>query len=76
MAQDMLKGSWKQLKGSVKKQWGKLTDDDMMQIDGNKDMLIGKLQQRYGYSKAEAEKDYNTWLSAQRSGTGTDRNSF
>ncbi len=74
MAQDMLKGSWKQLKGNVKKQWGKLTDDDMMQIDGNKDILIGKLQQRYGYSKAEAEKDYNTWLAAQR--TGTDRNTY
>ncbi len=74
MAQDMLKGSWKQLKGSVKKQWGKLTDDDMMEIEGNKDMLIGKLQQRYGYSKAEAEKDYNTWLAAQR--TGTDRNTY
>jgi uncharacterized protein YjbJ (UPF0337 family) len=72
--QDMLKGSWKQLKGNVKMQWGKLTDDDLMEIDGNKDVLVGKLQQRYGYSKAEAEKNYNDWLAMQRSdrmsGTG------
>lgn len=72
MAQDMLKGAWKQLKGNVKQKWGKLTDDDMMEIDGNKDILLGKLQQRYGYSKAEAEKDYNQWLATQRmNDTGT-----
>jgi uncharacterized protein YjbJ (UPF0337 family) len=67
MAQDMLKGAWKELKGNVKKTWGKLTDDDMMEIDGNKDVLLGKLQQRYGYTKAEAEKEYHTWVSAQDS---------
>lgn len=66
MAEDMLKGAWKQLKGNVKKQWGKLTDDDMMQIDGNKDLLIGKLQERYGYSRTQAEADYDRWLTAQR----------
>jgi uncharacterized protein YjbJ (UPF0337 family) len=66
MAQDMLKGAWKQMKGTVKQKWGKLTDDDLMQIDGNKDMLIGKLQQRYGYSKAEAEKNYDEWVATQR----------
>lgn len=72
MAQDMFKGAWKQLKGNVKKQWGKLTDDDIMEIDGNKDVLVGKLQERYGYSKAQAEKDYDTWLTAQRTDrTGT-----
>jgi uncharacterized protein YjbJ (UPF0337 family) len=65
MSEDMLKGTWKQLKGNVKKQWGKLTDDDMLAIEGNKDILIGKLQERYGYSRMEAEKDYETWLSAQ-----------
>jgi uncharacterized protein YjbJ (UPF0337 family) len=65
MAQDMFKGAWKQLKGTAKKQWGKLTDDDLMEIDGNKDVLIGKLQERYGYSRAQAEKDYDSWLVAQ-----------
>ncbi len=75
MAQDMLKGAWKQLKGNVKQQWGKLTDDDLMQIDGNKDVLIGKLQQRYGYSKAEAEKNYDTWIATQNA-ANRDRSSF
>ena len=65
MAQDMLKGVWKQVKGNAKKQWGKLTDDDLMEIDGNKDILLGKLQERYGYSRTQAEKDYETWLTAQ-----------
>jgi uncharacterized protein YjbJ (UPF0337 family) len=68
MAQDMLKGAWKQMKGTVKQQWGKLTDDDLMEIDGNKDILVGKLQQRYGYSKAEAQKHYDEWLTTQRMG--------
>lgn len=65
MSEDMFKGAWKQLKGNVKKQWGKLTDDDMLAIEGNKDVLIGKLQERYGYSRVQAEKDYLNWLSAQ-----------
>lgn len=66
MTQDMLRGAWKQMRGNVKKQWGKLTDDDLMQIDGNKDILIGKLQERYGYSRAQAEKDYDTWMASQK----------
>lgn len=73
MAEDMLKGAWKQLKGNVKKQWGKFTDDDLMEIDGNKDILIGKLQERYGYSRTQAEKDYETWVTTQnrdRTGSG------
>ena len=64
---ESLKGQWQQMKGEAKRQWGKLTDDDLMEIDGNKDILIGKLQERYGYSRAQAEKDYDTFLSAQRS---------
>ncbi len=73
MSQDMLKGAWKQLRGNVKKQWGKLTDDDLMQIDGNKDMLVGKLQQRYGYSKVQAEADYDRWLATQDVNRDMDR---
>jgi uncharacterized protein YjbJ (UPF0337 family) len=72
MTEDMLKGAWKQLKGNVKQKWGKLTDDDLMEIDGNKDILIGKLQQKYGYSKVEAEKNYDEWVMSQR----MDRTSF
>jgi uncharacterized protein YjbJ (UPF0337 family) len=59
---DVFKGTWKQLKGNVKKQWGKLTDDDLMEIDGNKDVLIGKLQERYGYSKSEAQRHVDTFI--------------
>ena len=55
MNKDQLEGKWKQLKGSLKEQWGKLTDDDIAQIDGKKDRLIGKLQERYGYTKEQAE---------------------
>jgi uncharacterized protein YjbJ (UPF0337 family) len=76
MAQDMLKGAWKQLKGNVKQQWGKLTDDDLMQIDGNKDKLIGKLQERYGYSRVQAEKDYNTWIATQNAAQNRDRSNY
>jgi uncharacterized protein YjbJ (UPF0337 family) len=51
---DEIKGEWKMVKGNIKAQWGKLTDDDLMQIDGKKEVLIGKIQQRYGETKDEA----------------------
>lgn len=54
---DILEGNWNQIKGKVKTQWGKLTDDDLAIINGEKDQLIGKLQERYGYDKARAEKE-------------------
>jgi uncharacterized protein YjbJ (UPF0337 family) len=59
MNNDVLKGKWKQLKGSVKKQWGKLTDDDLDKIQGDSEMLAGKIQEKYGKSKDEAEKEVN-----------------
>ncbi|NBG87176.1 CsbD family protein [Isachenkonia alkalipeptolytica] len=55
-------GRWDQITGSMKKRWGKLTDDDLKQIDGNKDRLVGKLKERYGLTKEQAEKkidDFN-----------------
>ena len=66
MAEDMLKGYWKQAKGTVKKHWGKLTDDDLMEIDGNKDLLLGKIQEKYGYTRAEAEREFDTWMATHR----------
>ena len=48
-------GNWKQFKGKVKEQWGKLTDDDMTIIEGKRDQLVGKIQERYGYQKDQAE---------------------
>ncbi len=62
---DQIEGQWKQLKGSAKEQWGKLTDDDLNQIAGVKDQFIGKLQERYGIAKEEAQKRADQWLQAQ-----------
>lgn len=53
---DQVKGQWNQMKGSVRKQWGKLTDDDLEMIAGERDRLAGKIQERYGISKEEAER--------------------
>jgi uncharacterized protein YjbJ (UPF0337 family) len=56
MNMDSIEGKWKQIKGSVKEQWGKLTDDDLRVINGKRDQLVGKIQERYGVAKAEAER--------------------
>lgn len=63
---DQLEGKWKQLKGSAKERWGKLTDGDLDQINGKRDKLIGKLQERYGMAKEEAEKQSNEWAKTGR----------
>ncbi len=57
MNRDTLKGQWMQVKGKIKQQWGKLTDDDLDQIQGNYEMLVGRLQERYGRSREEIEKE-------------------
>jgi len=62
MNQDQLLGKWKQLRGSVKHQFGKLTDDDLNVIGGKRDMLIGKLQERYGYAREEAQRRADEWM--------------
>jgi len=62
MNSDQLKGNWKQLMGDAKKQWGKLTDDDLKQVEGRKDKRVGKIQERYGSSREEAEKQADDWL--------------
>ena len=62
MNSDQLKGNWKQLMGDAKKQWGKLTDYDLQQVEGRKDKLVGKIQERYGSSREEAEKQADDWL--------------
>jgi uncharacterized protein YjbJ (UPF0337 family) len=60
-----VEGNWKQIKGKVKEQWGKLTDDDLDVIAGKQDQLEGHLQQRYGYAKDQAQKEINTWYDRQ-----------
>ncbi|MGQ7247619.1 CsbD family protein [Halomonas sp. V046] len=57
MNSDQLKGGWKQLKGEAKLRWGKLTDDDLDVIDGEREKLVGKLQERHGLAREEAEKE-------------------
>ena len=64
MNEDILQGSWKQLRGKVKEQWGELTDDDLDKIDGQRDQMVGLLQKKYGYARDEAENQYDDFVSA------------
>ena len=60
-----VEGNWKQVKGKVKEQWGKLPDDDLDVIAGKQDQLEGKLQERYGYAKDRAQREMNDWYRRQ-----------
>jgi uncharacterized protein YjbJ (UPF0337 family) len=60
-----LEGKWKQMKGTVREKFGKLTDDDLQVIGGKKDQFLGKLQERYGISREQAQKDLDNWLQGQ-----------
>jgi uncharacterized protein YjbJ (UPF0337 family) len=59
---DKLAGEWKQAKGKIRSKWGKLTDNDLETIAGKKDVLIGRLQERYGWKKDQAERDVDDYL--------------
>ncbi len=59
MNSDTLQGTWKQLRGNVKEAFGKLTDDDLLQADGSADKMLGALQTRYGYSKEQAQTEWD-----------------
>jgi uncharacterized protein YjbJ (UPF0337 family) len=59
---DRIEGNWKQFKGSVKEQWGKLTDDDLDVAEGRRDKLVGRIQERYGLAKDEAERQIDDWV--------------
>ena len=58
---DRIKGQWKEIQGEAKSQWGKLTDDDLMRIEGDRDKLVGTVQERYGRSKEEVEREVDEW---------------
>lgn len=60
---DQIQGNWKQLKGEARVQWGKLTDDDLDVVEGNREKLVGKLQEKYGYAKDEAEREVEKFAS-------------
>lgn len=60
---DTIEGKWRQIKGDVRVKWGKLTDDDLDVIAGKRDVLVGKLQERYGRDRDEVERDVDDWIS-------------
>ncbi|MEO8409030.1 MAG: CsbD family protein [Propionivibrio sp.] len=61
MNSDTIAGNWKQLKGKAKEQWGDLTDDDLTVIEGKRDVLAGRIQERYGITRDEADKRVKEW---------------
>jgi uncharacterized protein YjbJ (UPF0337 family) len=65
MNEDVLEGQWKQMRGKVQEFWGKLTDDDLDQINGKRDQLIGKIQERYGYTRDRAAREVETHFSTK-----------
>lgn len=70
---DQIAGKWSQIKGSARQHWGKLTDDDLQIIAGSKDKLVGRIQERYGVAKEEAQMQFDEWCKTVRlpeKGTG------
>ena len=59
---DQIAGDWKQFEGKVQKQWGKLTNDDLQEAKGDQKILAGKIQERYGITKEEADRQVKEWL--------------
>ena len=62
MNSDVFKGKWMQIKGEVKSQWGKLTDDDLDRVEGDTEKLVGRVQERYGYARDEAKREVDSFL--------------
>ena len=58
---DQIEGNWKQIKGEARKTWGKLTDNDLEQVRGQREILAGKIQERYGVAKEEANRQIDAW---------------
>ena len=75
MNSDQMEGKWKQMKGSLKSRWGKLTDDDLTVIEGQKDQLVGRVQERYGIARDEAQKQVDEWNRANASTVDTETDS-
>jgi len=70
MNSDELQGKWKQLKGAARQQFGKLTDDDVEMIAGQRERLVGKLQERYGYLREEAQNKADEWFASVQTTKG------
>ncbi len=67
MNEDIMQGKWAKLKGKVKEQWGKLTDDEIDQLDGKREQLVGKIQERYGIAHDQAARDVDAWMNNKAS---------
>jgi uncharacterized protein YjbJ (UPF0337 family) len=74
MNSDQIKGKWKQMKGSVKERWGKLTDNDIEVIDGQEEQLVGMIQARYGIARDAAEKQVKEWNDEVERQSNVDQN--
>lgn len=70
MNKDILEGQWTRLKGEVRERWGKLTNDDLDEIAGKRDQLLGAIQKRYGYARDEAERELEDWESRRNAAIG------
>ncbi len=68
MNKDILEGKWKEMRGQVREWWGELTDDDLDKVGGNADKLIGLLQQKYGYTREQAEEEFERRLKEAKAG--------
>ena len=66
MNSHQLKGNWKQFVGKAKEKWGRLTNDDWTVVEGKRDQLVGKIQERYGLAKDQVRKEVDDWYAAQR----------
>lgn len=58
---DQIKGAWKQITGKVREEWGDFTDDEIMQMNGERDQLVGKIQQKYGMAREDAQRQVDDW---------------
>lgn len=70
MNKDVFEGNWKQLKGKVKEKWGELTDDDLDRVDGKRENLVGRIQERYGKTRDAVEREVQEW---ERANAGSPR---
>lgn len=59
---DQLAGQWKQFQGRAKQRWGQLSDDELSEVEGSRDRLEGKIQERYGYSKEQVKREVDEWI--------------
>ena len=70
---DTIEGQWKQFKGRAKQAWSKLTDDDLANLNGKREQLAGKIQERYGIQKQEAERQIDEWIGRLDGGVRGDK---